>query len=111
MAEFIGTFFLVFTVGCNVAAVGEAHSQGVFVAISIGSVLMITIYGLGLSRSYLFFFERHYFTFRKFRNVALLTSTCYIVNLDSSGSVVTKCVALVRAMNDICLYYSLPFLI
>jgi hypothetical protein len=65
MAEFIGTFFLVFTVGCNVAAVGEAHSQGVFVAISIGSVLMITIYGLGLSRLHLFFFESHYFTFRR----------------------------------------------
>jgi len=57
MAEFIGTFFLVFTVGCNVAAVGEAHSQGVFVAISIGSVLMITIYGLGLS-AYICFFLR-----------------------------------------------------
>ena len=67
MAEFIGTFFLVFTVGCNVAAVGEAHSQGVFVAISIGSVLMITIYGLGLSRIHLFFFDSHYF---KCRNVA-----------------------------------------
>jgi hypothetical protein len=57
MAEFIGTFFLVFTVGCNVAAVGAGGSQGIFVAISIGSVLMITIYALGLSAAHILSFR------------------------------------------------------
>jgi len=60
MAEFIGTFFLVFTVGCNVAAVGAGGSQGIFVAISIGSVLMITIYALGLSAAHIFSFAIFY---------------------------------------------------
>ena len=64
MAEFIGTFFLVFTVGCNVAAVGAGGSQGIFVAISIGSVLMITIYALGLSAA-------HIFSFLSFRAIIL----------------------------------------
>jgi glycerol uptake facilitator-like aquaporin len=62
MAEFIGTFFLVFTVGCNVAAVGAGGSQGIFVAISIGSVLMITVYALGLSAAHIFSFRAIIFT-------------------------------------------------
>lgn len=42
LAEFIGTFLLVFTVGCNV--LGQV---GVWSSISIASVLMVSIYGLG----------------------------------------------------------------
>lgn len=42
LAEFVGTFFLVFTVGCNVLS-GNAVWGGV----AIGSVLMVTIYALG----------------------------------------------------------------
>jgi len=41
MSEFIGTFFLVFTVGCNVL------TGSVGAAISIGSMLMVMIYALG----------------------------------------------------------------
>merc|ERR1719281_623817 len=40
-AEFIGTFFLVFTIGCNV------HSGSIAAAISIGAMLMVMIYSLG----------------------------------------------------------------
>ena len=67
MAEFIGTFFLVFTVGCNVAAVGAGGSQGIFVAISIGSVLMITIYALGLSAALFFLSEPLFYSQANFR--------------------------------------------
>lgn len=42
VAEFIGTFFLIFTVGCNVLS-GNAIWGGV----SIAAVLMVSIYGLG----------------------------------------------------------------
>merc|ERR1719198_1148560 len=41
LSEFLGTFFLVLTIGCNVLS----HSVGA--AISIGSMLMIMIYSLG----------------------------------------------------------------
>jgi len=40
-AEFLGTFFLVFTVGCNV------HSGSLVAALSIGGMLMVMIYALG----------------------------------------------------------------
>jgi len=40
-AEFLGTFFLVFTIGCNV------HSGSIGAAVSIGSMLMVMIYALG----------------------------------------------------------------
>lgn len=40
-AEFIGTFFLVFTIGCNV------HTGSLAAALSIGSMLMVMIYALG----------------------------------------------------------------
>lgn len=40
-AEFIGTFFLVFTIECNV------HNRSVGAAVSIGSMLMVMIYALG----------------------------------------------------------------
>jgi len=44
----MGTFMLVFTVGCNVMATKtDPTAQGVFVAISIAACLMITIYALG----------------------------------------------------------------
>jgi len=44
----MGTFMLVLTVGCNVRATKtDPTAQGVFVAISIASCLMITIYALG----------------------------------------------------------------
>ena len=78
MAEFIGTFFLVFTVGCNVAAVGAGGSQGIFVAISIGSVLMITIYALGLSAAHIFSFAIFYSqaNFRIFELFCLLRLRC-----------------------------------
>merc|ERR1719174_1057304 len=42
VAEFVGTFLLVFTVGCNVLANTTA-----FGAVSIGCVLMVAIYALG----------------------------------------------------------------
>lgn len=41
LSEFIGTFFLVFTVGCNV------HTGGIGAAISIGSILAVMVYSLG----------------------------------------------------------------
>jgi len=43
LAEFIGTFMLVFTVGCNVNSGGHA----VFAVTSIACVLMVCIYALG----------------------------------------------------------------
>jgi len=42
VAEFVGTFLLVFTVGCNVLS-----KQAVFGAVSIACVLMVAIYALG----------------------------------------------------------------
>merc|ERR1719213_1215005 len=41
LAEFVGTYFLVLTVGCNVL------TGSVGAAISIGSILMVMIYALG----------------------------------------------------------------
>lgn len=41
VAEFVGTFFLVFTVGCHV------HSGNIVAALSIGAVLMVMVYALG----------------------------------------------------------------
>merc|ERR1719407_20709 len=41
VSEFVGTFFLVLTIGCNVL------TGSVGAAISIGSMLMIMIYALG----------------------------------------------------------------
>jgi len=41
LAEFVGTFFLVFTVGCNV------HTGSIGAAISIGGILMVMVYALG----------------------------------------------------------------
>jgi len=41
VAEFVGTFFLVFTVGCNV------HTGSIGAAISIGGILMVMVYALG----------------------------------------------------------------
>lgn len=41
LAEFVGTFFLVFTVGCNV------HTGSIGAAISIGAILMVMVYALG----------------------------------------------------------------
>jgi hypothetical protein len=38
---------LMFTVGCNVLAASSSHAQEVFAAISIASVLMVTIYAMG----------------------------------------------------------------
>jgi hypothetical protein len=44
----MGTFMLVFTVGCNVQSVNlDPKAQGVFVAVSIAASLMICIYALG----------------------------------------------------------------
>lgn len=40
-SEFIGTFFLLFTVGCS------AHGAGIFAAIAIGSILMVMVFALG----------------------------------------------------------------
>jgi len=40
-AEFVGTFFLVLTIGCNV------HTGSIGAALSIGSMLMVMIYALG----------------------------------------------------------------
>jgi len=42
LAEYVGTFFLVFTVGCNVLG-----KTGLWACVSIASVLMIAIYSLG----------------------------------------------------------------
>merc|ERR1719181_1045884 len=42
VAEFVGTFLLVFTVGCNVLT-----GSPVWAATSIGCVLMVAIYALG----------------------------------------------------------------
>lgn len=47
IAEFLGTYMLVFTVGCNVLASKRDTSEGVYAVISIGSSLMVTIYALG----------------------------------------------------------------
>mmetsp|Transcript_36135 Transcript_36135/g.62780 ORF Transcript_36135/g.62780 Transcript_36135/m.62780 type:complete len:502 (+) Transcript_36135:85-1590(+) len=41
VAEFVGTFFLVFTVGCHV------HSGNIGAALSIGAILMVMVYSLG----------------------------------------------------------------
>lgn len=41
VAEFVGTFFLVFTVGCNV------HTGSIGAAVSIGAILMVMVYSLG----------------------------------------------------------------
>merc|ERR1719262_1007671 len=43
IAEFVGTFMLVFTVGCNLIS----DSTGVFAGTSIAAVLMVMIYALG----------------------------------------------------------------
>jgi len=40
-AEFVGTFFLVFTVGCNV------HTGSIGAALSIGAILAVMVYSLG----------------------------------------------------------------
>jgi len=42
VAEFVGTFLLIFTVGCNVLS-----ANAVWGAVSIASVLMVSIYALG----------------------------------------------------------------
>eukprot|EP00933_Yihiella_yeosuensis_P026281 TRINITY_DN2039_c1_g1_i1.p1 TRINITY_DN2039_c1_g1~~TRINITY_DN2039_c1_g1_i1.p1 ORF type:complete len:458 (+),score=88.67 TRINITY_DN2039_c1_g1_i1:135-1508(+) len=42
LSEFLGTFFLVFTVGCNVLG-----GSGVWAGVSIACVLMVCIYALG----------------------------------------------------------------
>merc|ERR1719253_332656 len=42
MAEFVGTFLLVFTVGCNVLS-----KSGVWAGTSIACVLMVSIFALG----------------------------------------------------------------
>jgi aquaporin Z len=42
VAEFVGTFLLVFTVGCNILG-----KTPVWAGVSIASVLMVSIYGLG----------------------------------------------------------------
>merc|ERR1719181_772565 len=42
VAEFVGTFLLVFTVGCNVLS-----GSPVWAATSIAAVLMVSIYALG----------------------------------------------------------------
>lgn len=42
VAEFVGTYLLVFTVGCNVL-----KGDGVWAATSIACVLMVSIYALG----------------------------------------------------------------
>eukprot|EP00933_Yihiella_yeosuensis_P022063 TRINITY_DN1736_c1_g1_i1.p1 TRINITY_DN1736_c1_g1~~TRINITY_DN1736_c1_g1_i1.p1 ORF type:complete len:452 (-),score=108.78 TRINITY_DN1736_c1_g1_i1:118-1473(-) len=42
IAEFVGTFLLIFTVGCNVLG-----GSGLWAGISIASVLMVSIYALG----------------------------------------------------------------
>jgi len=47
VAEFMGTFLLVLTVGCNVQAARTDAGTGVFAALSIGSLLMVMIYALG----------------------------------------------------------------
>ena len=41
-AEFVGTFLLIFTVGCNVLG-----GSGTWAGVSIASVLMVAIYSLG----------------------------------------------------------------
>lgn len=41
LAEFVGTFFLVFTIGCNV------HTGSIGAAASIGAILMVMVYSLG----------------------------------------------------------------
>lgn len=41
VAELVGTFFLVFTVGCNV------HTGSIGAAVSIGGILMVMVYALG----------------------------------------------------------------
>jgi aquaporin Z len=43
LAEFVGTFFLVLTIGCTVLA----GSPGVIAPLAIGSALMVMIYGAG----------------------------------------------------------------
>merc|ERR1712118_466810 len=42
IAEFVGTYLLVFTVGCNVI-----KGDGIWAATSIACVLMVSIYALG----------------------------------------------------------------
>lgn len=46
IVEFIGTFFLVFTVGCA-AVLGLAGSRGTMAPLSIGAVLMVMVYAGG----------------------------------------------------------------
>jgi aquaporin Z len=41
VAEFLGTFFLVFTMGCNI------HTGNIGAALSVGAVLMAMVYALG----------------------------------------------------------------
>jgi|Transcript_50845 aquaporin Z len=41
LAEFVGTYFLVLTVGCNV------HTGSIGAALSIGAILMVMVYSLG----------------------------------------------------------------
>jgi len=41
IAEFIGTFFLVFVIGCNI------HTGSIAAAISIGTALMVMVFALG----------------------------------------------------------------
>jgi aquaporin Z len=43
VAEFIGTFFLVLTIGCTVIG----HSAGPFAPLAIGSALMVMIFAGG----------------------------------------------------------------
>jgi aquaporin Z len=47
VAEFVGTYLLVFTVGCNVLGMQRTGGDGIWVATSIACVLMVSIYALG----------------------------------------------------------------
>lgn len=49
VAEFVGTFLLVFTVGCNVSQIVflENKTHGTWAGLSIACVLMVSIYALG----------------------------------------------------------------
>jgi aquaporin Z len=46
LGEFIGTYLLVLTVGCN-NQLGDAENPNLWAALSIASVLMVSIYALG----------------------------------------------------------------
>mmetsp|Transcript_61150 Transcript_61150/g.138193 ORF Transcript_61150/g.138193 Transcript_61150/m.138193 type:complete len:467 (+) Transcript_61150:79-1479(+) len=79
-SEFVGTFVLVFTIGCNVLA-----QSGTFAGVSIGCALMVMIYSLGKC-SGAHFNPAVTFSLYCLQKIALLEGMIYVV-MQLSGAI------------------------